>query len=151
MVCDMFIWATQYCVLIFHVHWDEICLIFIISNMQNLLSTFFPENVASTHYLITTCLFCGMANLCNIIEAVIQLPQFNPRGCHISICIICFVARKTVLENIDPGWPSSVTKPRLCYHRQLNKITFSFKCLKFALHSVLATPVHWDASSLVIL
>lgn len=80
----------------------------------------------------------------------IQLSQFYPRGGHVFVCVICFVARKTVLENIDPGWPSSVTEPSLCYHRQLNKITFFFKRLKFALHSVLATTVHWDASSLVI-
>lgn len=91
-----------------------------------------------------------MANLCNIIQACIQLPQFNPMGGHISICIICFVARKIVPGNIDPGWPSSATKHSLCYHRQLNKITFFFKHLKFALHSVLATTVPWDASSLVI-
>lgn len=96
---------------------------------------FFPENVASTYYLITTsiCLFCGMANLCSIIQACIQLPQFNPRAGHISICTICFVERKIVPENTDPGWSSSATKPSLYYHWQLNKIIFFSKYLKFVL------------------
>lgn len=103
---------------------------------------FFPENVASTYYFITTsiCLFCGMANLCSIIQACIQLPQFNPRAGHISICTICFVERKIVPENTDPGWSSSATKPSLYYHWQLNKIIFFSKYLKFVLLAfVLAT------------
>lgn len=39
-----------------------------------------------------------------------MIPQFNPRGVHISVCIICFVVRKIVPENrswMAPPQPQS--------------------------------------------